>query len=91
MPTRPIPTSPTIRTARARLAEVAPYADQWDRDQTFPLDTVLAMGELGLFGLLHELARQALAEAPTWTGPARRRALVALDLRHLVDEGRARR
>src|SRR3954467_3557092 len=31
--------------------EVAPHAEQWDRDHTFPLDTVLAMGELGLFGL----------------------------------------
>jgi short-chain 2-methylacyl-CoA dehydrogenase len=32
-------------------AEVAPHAEAWDRDHTFPLDTVLAMGELGLFGL----------------------------------------
>jgi len=32
-------------------AEIAPYAEQWDRDQTFPVDTVRAMGELGLFGL----------------------------------------
>ena len=31
--------------------EVAPHAEQWDRDHTFPVDTVLAMGELGLFGL----------------------------------------
>jgi butyryl-CoA dehydrogenase len=31
--------------------EVAPHAEAWDRDHTFPLDTVLAMGELGLFGL----------------------------------------
>ncbi len=33
-------------------AEVAPHAAQWDEDHTFPLDTVLAMGELGLFGIL---------------------------------------
>lgn len=32
-------------------AEVAPHAEAWDRDHTFPVDTVLAMGELGLFGL----------------------------------------
>ncbi|MBK9180843.1 MAG: acyl-CoA dehydrogenase family protein [Acidimicrobiales bacterium] len=31
--------------------EVAPHAEAWDRDHTFPVDTVLAMGELGLFGL----------------------------------------
>ena len=31
--------------------EIAPYAEAWDRDHTFPVDTVLAMGELGLFGL----------------------------------------
>ncbi len=31
--------------------EVAPHAEAWDRDHTFPLPTVLAMGELGLFGL----------------------------------------
>ena len=30
---------------------VAPHAEQWDRDHTFPTETVLAMGELGLFGL----------------------------------------
>ncbi len=34
----------------ARTA-IAPYAERWDRDHTFPTDTVLAMGELGLFGL----------------------------------------
>ena len=33
-------------------AEVAPHAEAWDRDHTFPLDTVLAMGDLGLFGLI---------------------------------------
>jgi short/branched chain acyl-CoA dehydrogenase len=31
--------------------EIAPHAEQWDRDEVFPVDTVLAMGELGLFGL----------------------------------------
>jgi len=31
--------------------EVAPGAEAWDRDHTFPLDVVMAMGELGLFGL----------------------------------------
>jgi short/branched chain acyl-CoA dehydrogenase len=31
--------------------QVAPHADAWDRDHTFPLEVVLAMGELGLFGL----------------------------------------
>jgi len=32
-------------------AEVGPHAEAWDRDHTFPTATVLAMGELGLFGL----------------------------------------
>src|SRR5438093_9498333 len=32
-------------------AEIAPHAAAWDRDHTFPVDTVLAMGRLGLFGL----------------------------------------
>jgi butyryl-CoA dehydrogenase len=31
--------------------EIAPQAEEWDRTHTFPVDTVLAMGELGLFGL----------------------------------------
>ncbi len=31
--------------------EVAPSAEAWDRDHTFPLEVVLAMGDLGLFGL----------------------------------------
>jgi len=31
--------------------EIAPYAEEWDRTHEFPVDTVLAMGELGLFGL----------------------------------------
>ncbi len=30
---------------------IAPFAEAWDRDHTFPTDAVLAMGELGLFGL----------------------------------------
>ncbi len=33
------------------LAEVAPYAEEWDRTHTFPLETVAKMGDLGLFGL----------------------------------------
>ncbi|MHB8670199.1 MAG: acyl-CoA dehydrogenase family protein [Acidimicrobiales bacterium] len=32
-------------------SEIAPHAEQWDRDHTFPVDTVRAMGDLGLFGL----------------------------------------
>jgi butyryl-CoA dehydrogenase len=32
-------------------AEIAPYAADWDRDHCFPVETVLAMGRLGLFGL----------------------------------------
>jgi acyl-CoA dehydrogenase len=32
-------------------AEIAPHAEAWDRDHAFPVDTVLAMGELGLFGI----------------------------------------
>jgi butyryl-CoA dehydrogenase len=32
-------------------AEIAPHAEAWDRDHTFPVETVKAMGELGLFGL----------------------------------------
>ncbi len=31
--------------------EIAPHAEAWDRDHTFPVDVVLAMGELGLFGI----------------------------------------
>ena len=31
--------------------EIGPHAEAWDRDHTFPVDVVLAMGELGLFGL----------------------------------------
>ncbi len=32
-------------------AEIAPYAEEWDRTHRFPTETVLKMGELGLFGL----------------------------------------
>jgi short/branched chain acyl-CoA dehydrogenase len=32
-------------------AEVEPHAAAWDRDHVFPVDTVRAMGELGLFGI----------------------------------------
>src|SRR5436305_13660924 len=32
-------------------AEMPPHAEAWDRDHVFPVDTVLAMGRLGLFGL----------------------------------------
>lgn len=32
--------------------EIAPHAAKWDEDHTFPLDTVRAMGDLGLFGLV---------------------------------------
>ncbi|MCU1457202.1 MAG: acyl-CoA dehydrogenase domain protein [Actinomycetia bacterium] len=31
--------------------EIAPHAERWDRDHVFPVDVVLSMGELGLFGL----------------------------------------
>ncbi len=32
-------------------SEIAPHAEAWDRDHHFPVEVVLAMGELGLFGL----------------------------------------
>ncbi len=32
--------------------EIVPHAEEWDRDHLFPVDTVLAMGRLGLFGLV---------------------------------------
>ncbi|MEQ8717817.1 MAG: acyl-CoA dehydrogenase family protein [Acidimicrobiales bacterium] len=32
-------------------SEIEPHVEDWDRDHTFPVDAVLAMGELGLFGL----------------------------------------
>ena len=33
-------------------SEIAPHAEEWDRDHTFPTDVVRAMGDLGLFGLV---------------------------------------
>ena len=39
-----------VRDFAAR--EIAPHAADWDRDHAFPTDTVRAMGELGLFGLV---------------------------------------
>lgn len=32
-------------------AEIAPHAEEWDREHRFPAETVAKMGELGLFGL----------------------------------------
>ena len=32
-------------------AEIAPYAREWDRTKTFPLDAIAKMADLGLFGL----------------------------------------
>ena len=32
-------------------AEIAPHAEEWDRDHVFPVEVVRGMGELGLFGL----------------------------------------
>jgi butyryl-CoA dehydrogenase len=40
----------TVRDFAAK--EIAPHAARWDEEHTFPVDTVLAMGELGLFGLV---------------------------------------
>lgn len=31
--------------------EIAPHAEEWDREHRFPTDVVMAMGDLGLFGL----------------------------------------
>jgi butyryl-CoA dehydrogenase len=33
-------------------AEIAPHSEEWDRNHELPLDVVLRMGELGLFGLV---------------------------------------
>ena len=33
------------------MKEIAPHAERWDAEHTFPVDVVLGMGELGLFGL----------------------------------------
>jgi alkylation response protein AidB-like acyl-CoA dehydrogenase len=32
-------------------AEIAPHAERWDQEHIFPVETVKAMGQLGLFGL----------------------------------------
>ncbi|NOY56254.1 MAG: acyl-CoA dehydrogenase [Actinobacteria bacterium] len=32
--------------------EIAPHAEEWDRNHSFPLDVVRKMGDLGLFGLI---------------------------------------
>lgn len=32
-------------------AEIAPHAEEWDRDETFPVEVVEKMGDLGLFGI----------------------------------------
>ncbi len=32
-------------------SEIAPHAEDWDRDHTFPADVVRGMGALGLFGI----------------------------------------
>jgi short-chain 2-methylacyl-CoA dehydrogenase len=31
--------------------EIAPHAERWDAEHTFPVEVVRGMGELGLFGL----------------------------------------
>ncbi|HMJ76462.1 MAG TPA: acyl-CoA dehydrogenase family protein [Iamia sp.] len=33
------------------MTAIAPHAEAWDRDHTFPVDVVRDMGELGLFGI----------------------------------------
>ncbi|MGE4566636.1 MAG: acyl-CoA dehydrogenase family protein [Acidimicrobiales bacterium] len=35
-------------------AEIRPHVEDWDRDHTFPTETVLAMGDLGLCGLMFD-------------------------------------
>ncbi|HET7487702.1 MAG TPA: acyl-CoA dehydrogenase family protein [Acidimicrobiales bacterium] len=47
------PEQETFRDVVRRFAEeeIAPHAEAWDRDHTFPVDVVRKMGELGLFGL----------------------------------------
>ncbi|HLT69989.1 MAG TPA: acyl-CoA dehydrogenase family protein, partial [Acidimicrobiales bacterium] len=32
-------------------SEIAPHAERWDAEHTFPVDVVRRMGELGLFGI----------------------------------------
>lgn len=34
------------------IGEIEPHAAQWDRDHHFPVETVRAMGDLGLFGIV---------------------------------------
>ena len=34
------------------LQRIAPHAETWDREHTFPTEVVLEMGDLGLFGLV---------------------------------------
>ena len=31
--------------------ELSPYAAQWDKEHTFPVDAIRKMGELGLMGI----------------------------------------
>ena len=33
------------------MKEIAPHAERWDAEHTFPVDVVRGMGEIGLFGL----------------------------------------
>jgi short-chain 2-methylacyl-CoA dehydrogenase len=49
----PAPEQEEFRAVVRDFAErrIAPYAADWDRDHVFPIETVRAMGELGLFGL----------------------------------------
>jgi butyryl-CoA dehydrogenase len=35
-------------------SDIAPHAEGWDRDHQFPVDVVLEMGNLGLFGITSE-------------------------------------
>ncbi len=52
-PIQATPEQEALRTMVREFAqaEIAPHAEAWDRDHTFPLDTVRQMGQLGLFGL----------------------------------------
>jgi short/branched chain acyl-CoA dehydrogenase len=49
----PAPEQEEFRAVVRDFAErkIAPHAADWDRDHVFPVETVRAMGELGLFGL----------------------------------------
>ena len=53
-------TNPFLTTEHDALREmvadfaakrIEPAAEEWDREHTFPVDVVLEMGELGLFGI----------------------------------------